>query len=67
MTRSRRSNGRGQASTAAQDTRFFGDGGFFTPDRKARFVAVGPAAKRAPARPIRWCSTPAACATIGTP
>jgi len=24
---------------AAKDTRFFGDGGFFTPDRKARFIS----------------------------
>ncbi len=30
------------AGAAAVDTRFFGDGGFFHPDRRARFVAVGP-------------------------
>ena len=54
MTRSRRSNGRAHASAAAKDTRFFADGGFFTPDRKARFVAVGPSreTRTSPAYPL---------------
>jgi assimilatory nitrate reductase catalytic subunit len=30
-------------------SRFFANGGFYTPDRKARFVAVGPAAETRPA------------------
>ncbi|MDZ5698299.1 molybdopterin-dependent oxidoreductase [Chelativorans sp. M5D2P16] len=30
----------------AGDTRFFADGGFFTPDRRARFVAVSPSPRR---------------------
>jgi assimilatory nitrate reductase catalytic subunit len=34
---------------AAGDTRFFADGGFFTPDRKARFVAPEAPALREPA------------------
>jgi assimilatory nitrate reductase catalytic subunit len=29
-----------RAGEAAKDTRFFAEGGFFTPDRRARFVAV---------------------------
>lgn len=29
--------------TARKETRFFGQGGFFTPNRRARFVAVAPA------------------------
>jgi assimilatory nitrate reductase catalytic subunit len=35
-------------SAQHQDRRFFADGGFFTPDRKARFVAPEPPAPRAP-------------------
>ena len=36
------SNGRCVADTLAGTARLFGDGGFFTPDKKARFVAVTP-------------------------
>ena len=53
---------------AAERARFFADGGFFTPDRKARFVAPEAAAlQRRPRADCRSCSTPAACATSGTP
>ena len=50
-------------------TRFFADGGFFTPDRKARFIARRTAglAHGASAATTRCASTPAACATSGTP
>ena len=44
-TRSRRCNGRCARRTAGE-SRFFADGGFFTPDRKARFVAPEPPALR---------------------
>jgi assimilatory nitrate reductase catalytic subunit len=40
----------------ASERRFFGDGGFFTPDRKARFIAPEPPALREPtssAYPLR--------------
>ena len=46
----RRSSGRQPARHGAQETRFFADGGFFTPDRKARFV---PVRRRAPMRDRR--------------
>ncbi len=36
----------GARTGAAQDKRFFADGGFFTPDRKARFIAPEPPALR---------------------
>ena len=37
------------AGKAQADTRFFGGGGFFTPDRKARFIAIAaPALREAP-------------------
>ena len=67
-TRSIPSSGR-PAKAQSGDTRFFADGGFFTPDRKARFVAPEVPALRAERveRISRSCSTPAACATSGTP
>jgi assimilatory nitrate reductase catalytic subunit len=34
------------AGTAASQTRFFGEGSFFTPDRRARFIAVRAAASK---------------------
>ncbi len=49
-------------------TRFFADGGFFTPDRKARFVAPEfPALRSAASDDFPFVSTPAVCATSGTP
>ena len=38
---------------AGGETRFFAEGGFFTPDRRARFVAVELAAATDAARPLR--------------
>ena len=61
-------HGRCAQGEPAEDTRFFADGGFFTPDRKARFIA--PEFLRcatALARISLSSSTPAACATSGTP
>ena len=52
----------------ASEPRFFGDGRFFTGDRKARFIA--PEIPRREPRPRRTCrcgSTPAASAINGTP
>ena len=49
MTDCSRSSGRCRGRRRTGDTRFFADGGFFTPDRKARFVAVSPPAPIAPA------------------
>ena len=68
-TRSRRCNGRSRDRHGAGEPRFFADGGFFTPDRKARFIAPEPPAlQRGDHRPNSRCgSTPAACATSGTP
>ena len=56
-------------ASRAGETRFFADGGFFTPDRKARFIAPEPPALREAtiATHFRSASTPAACATSGTP
>ena len=53
----------------AASERLLGDGRFPTPDGRARFVAGrGRRARRLPSTPpIRWRSTPAACATSGTP
>ncbi len=45
-TRSRRCSGRCARASAPSERRFFADGGFFTPDRKARFVAPEPPALR---------------------
>ena len=65
--RSSRCNGRARAD-ARRAARLFGEGGFFTPDRKARFVA--PELPRSPprraARISASASTPGACATNGT-
>ena len=68
-TRSIRCNGRRARATRAGDTRFFADGGFFTPDRKARLIAPErPAPQRRQSAQIsRSGSIPAACATSGTP
>ncbi len=57
--------GRRRAATRA----FFADGGFFTPDRKARLVAPErPAPQASGVRGAsRSVSTPGACATNGTP
>ena len=67
-TRSSRCNGRCAQASADEHARFFADGGFFTPDRKARFIAPEPPALReATSAPNSRCgSTPAACATSGT-
>ena len=58
-----------RAGTAPRRARFFADGGFFTPDRKARFIAPEPPGAEAKRRrPTSRCgSTPAASATSGTP
>ncbi|GHE04984.1 hypothetical protein U879_02625 [Defluviimonas sp. 20V17] len=56
-----RADGQGARASA----RFFARGGFFTPDRRARMLPSR--RRRSPARPIRCGSTPAGCATIGTP
>ena len=63
-----RFNGRGRGRARRRETRFFANGGFYTPDRKARIV-VGRATCRStrPTRPFRSCSTRAASATTGTP
>ena len=45
-TRSSRCNGRCARRRGDRRARFFADGGFFTPDRKARFVAPEPPALR---------------------
>ena len=68
-TRSSRCNGRCAPDGATGTGALFADGGFFTPDRKARFVAPEPPAlrQRASAPNSRCASTPAACATSGTP
>ena len=57
------------ARASAPTARLFADGRFFTPDGKARFVAIAPprARGRRLRRRGRSCSTPAACATSGTP
>ena len=62
-------NGRCARRRGSRAARFFADGGFFTPDRKARFIAPEPPAlaRRAERRLSASCSTPAACATSGTP
>ncbi len=54
---------------AAGETRFFAKGGFFTPDRKARFIAPERPALAATqtARIFRSRSIPGASATSGTP
>ena len=53
---------------AQSQARFFADGGFFTADRKARFVAPEfPALRPRPIPAGRCGSTPAASATSGTP
>ena len=54
---------------ARRATRFFADGGFFTPDRPRalRADAVSRAGDATRRRAIRSCSTPAASATSGTP
>ena len=59
----------GARGAAADIPRLFADGDFFTPDRKARFVAPErPALRERDQRRISAaCSTPAACATSGTP
>jgi len=50
------------------EPRFFADGGFFTPDRKARLIAPERPAPSAPVRHgFRSASIPAACATNGIP
>ena len=41
-------DGRDAASGGEQGRRFFADGGFYTPDRKARFVAPEPPAAKTP-------------------
>ena len=53
----------------AAERRFFADGGFFTADRKARFIAPEPPALEGGdvVRAFRCVSTPAASATSGTP
>ena len=60
---------RSRAGETAGDARFFADGGFFTPDRKARFIAPESRCRCVTTRgefPAS-SSTPAACATSGTP
>ena len=67
-TRSIRSTWPVREGESAGDTRFFADGGFFTPDRKARFIAPeAPALRGRASDDFPSCSTPAACATSGTP
>ena len=62
----RRCNGR--APAPQPQPRFFAEGGFFAVDRKARFIAPAIPALRTDHPGLPACgSTPAACATSGTP